>query len=351
MYSKNKYNSKANTRAGFTLLEVLVVVGILILMASSAIILLDTEDDQRRFERTQADYAEIHDAIFGRRQGSGQDAGTVSGFLADTGMLPRSLNELIIRPDDIPAWSPIGGPNINIDYEGKGGRLYHGWRGPYLGRFRADLVDPWGNPWFYQLPNESEGTPLMLGSLGRNGMIGGEDIYDRNFPENLEIEKGYYSLGMVPLPSKTIGYDKEGHKEEFGPFVLGILHAGVDLNDRFNGHYSLIRDPQNNNEIFFFEPRGFKWKDKDKPDKIPRKEFKEEDSYRVPQNLFYNGAPNVRQFQYVAYDPSRPGPQLQHKLVSIDPHVMTYRPQVSATGYVFPESGKHQADWLIPEQP
>lgn len=340
-----RQDSSTHGQRAFSLLEMLVVVGIILLVASSAILVLDHEDDQRRFEQTRADYREIHDAIFGPRGSSMADSGQVSGFLADTGRLPRSLDELLARPADLPGWGPI--TTDGLDLPGMGGRLYHGWRGPYIGRFRASLNDPWGNPWIYIPPDPQTGTPMVLGSLGRNGMPGGGDVYDRSFPEVLEIESGYFSVTSVPLPSKTIGFDREGDKTEFGPFVLGLLHTGVNLNDRFANHPSLVRDPQNPSEVYWFEPRGFKWKNRGRPNE--RKEFKDKESFRLPQNLFYSGAPFVRQFQYVAYDPSRPGPLLRHKLVSIDPHVMTYHPQTSASGYWFPDSGKHQVDWLIPD--
>ena len=46
-----------------------------------------------------------------------------------------------------------------------------GWDGPYLPR---DLpLDPWGNPYTYQVPGEG-GQPYVLRSYGKDGRPGGE---------------------------------------------------------------------------------------------------------------------------------------------------------------------------------
>jgi prepilin-type N-terminal cleavage/methylation domain-containing protein len=349
------------TQRAFTLLELLVVVGILALVSSSALLILDHEDDQRRYERTRDEYEEIHAAIFGPPPNlSGQSV--VSGFLSDTGRLPRNLDELMNRPVDMPPWRPILADAQS--YHQLGGRLYHGWRGPYLGRTRANLEDAWGNPWVYEPPDSRTGAPLRFGSLGRNGLPGGADLYDRGFPDVLDIEGSFYSEGLVPIPSITVGYDREGKDEEFGPFLLGVIHAGLDLNERFvrqvgvrrELHPSLARDPERASAAdgggFLIRPRGFEVKDRGKPKE--RKQFKEKEQEFLPQNLYLfaaEGGPHVRQFQLAAYripSTNQGSATLRQMLVSINPEIYSTQPRASVA-YEKPPR-KDWVHWLIPDR-
>jgi len=348
-----------NIRA-FTLLELLVVVGILALVASSALLVLDHEDDQRRFERVQTEYEEIHVAIFGPPASiSGQSV--VSGFLADTGRLPRDLSELLERPNDLPPWQPILGDTST--YHAKGGRLYHGWRGPYLGRTRANLEDAWGNPWVYEPPNPLAKTPLLFGSLGRNGMPGGSDLYDQSFPDVLEIEGNVYASELIPIPSILVGYDEEGKDTIKGTFALGVIHAGINLDERYGRrvgtrtelHPSLIRDPERQGAtdggVFLVRPKGYELKDEGK-EKEHRK-FKEDKIEPLPQNLYHfaggSGSLLVRQFQLVAYrvpsDAQVGSVTLRQQIQNINPEIYSAQPRVSV-GYEKP-ARKEWVHWLI----
>jgi prepilin-type N-terminal cleavage/methylation domain-containing protein len=327
-------------QSAFTLLELLVVVGILVIVSSSALLILDHEDDQQRYERVRDEYEEIHAAIFGPPLPPGASS-VVSGFLADTGRLPRDLRELMERPADIPPWGPVLAPAAS--YHRLGGRLHHGWRGPYLGRTRANLEDAWGNPWIYEPPNPARGLPLRFGSLGRNGRPGGEDLYDASFPETLEIERGHYADEFAPVPSITVGYDREGKDTEFGPFALGIVHAGLDLGSRFahrSGsrfvlHRSLLLDPERasapDGGLYLIGPKGYEIKDRGKPQE--RKQFKEKEQEFIPQNLYLVAGDEaqglvVRQYQLAAYRVPTPqqmaaGVTLRQLLVAINPEIFT----------------------------
>jgi len=351
--------------AAFTLLELLVVVGILVLVSSSALLILDHEDDQRRYERVRDEYEEIHAAIFGPPAPPGANA-VVGGFLADTGRLPRDLRELMERPADLPPWQPLLAPVES--YHQLGGRLYHGWRGPYLGRSRASLADAWGNPWHYEPPDPARGRPLRFGSLGRNGRPGGEDLYDASYPESLEIERGHYADDLAPVPAITVGYDKEGKNKVQGTFALGIIHAGLDLDapfarrvgNRTVPHRSILLDPESasapDGGYFTISPKGYERKHED-TDKEHRK-FKKEDLTIIPPNLYLVAGDEaeglvVRQYQLAAYrQPTAAqmaaGVSLRQLLVAINPEIHTTQPRASVI-YEKP-ARKDWVHWLIPDR-
>ena len=46
------------------------------------------------------------------------------------------------------------------------------WNGPYVRR-QKQLVDPWGNPFVYNIPGKKPGEPYDLVSLGADGKPGG----------------------------------------------------------------------------------------------------------------------------------------------------------------------------------
>ncbi len=124
--------------AGFTLLELLVVLTILVLLTVSVgTVALNYLGGARA------------DAALLQR---GQIEAGLDLFRLDVGRYPTTqegLGALITRPSD-------------------GTR----WNGPYLRNAEA-LADPWGAPFRYAAPGE--GAPFDLYSLGADGVEGGED--------------------------------------------------------------------------------------------------------------------------------------------------------------------------------
>ena len=162
-------------KAGFTILELVVVVTILAVLASAAFLTLEEDRDQQRYETTRDRYDNIRKAIIGQKAFR---AGTLldQGFLSDTGYFPgqlaagggrtfgnNALNELITNPPGATQdnelylrWGRMGSDvqsGSGSFGNGNGGRngvsnqnsyrffvdnllgrfeLFHGWRGPYL---------------------------------------------------------------------------------------------------------------------------------------------------------------------------------------------------------------------------
>lgn len=124
---------------GYTLLEVLVVLGIVVLLASIAAPQVLRYMGQARSEAAKAQIGSIATALELYALDMGGFPGAQSG----------GLRALVAAP---------GGSKK--------------WRGPYLKR--ADgLIDPWGQPYQYRFPGRN-GQPEVF-TLGRDNAPGGAD--------------------------------------------------------------------------------------------------------------------------------------------------------------------------------
>ena len=129
--------SRRDTEAGFTLLELLVVLGILGLLAAISYPQVLRYMGAARTETAKAQLSAL--------------ATSLELYALDNGGFPTQqagLNALV-QP-------PAGAKR---------------WRGPYLKKAEA-LVDPWGKPYQYRVPGRS--SPFELVTLGRDNAPGGD---------------------------------------------------------------------------------------------------------------------------------------------------------------------------------
>ena len=138
--------NRRRRQAGFTLVELLVVLVILGLLASLAV-----PQVLQYLSKAKTDTA----SVVIQNIGSALDL-----YRLDVGHFPtqeEGLAALVERPGDSAKWF-----------------------GPYL-KSRDMLVDPWGNPYHYRVPGES--GPYDIFSLGADNQEGGEgedgDIHSR----------------------------------------------------------------------------------------------------------------------------------------------------------------------------
>lgn len=134
---------RANRRKGFTLLEVLLVVGIIALLAAFVV---------PQFMNTQRG-AEI-DITQRMVEDGGSLATQLDLFRLNVGTYPEELKELVEKPDD----------------EVKAGK----WRGPYI-KSLDKLKDAWGRDLNYKFPGEANEGAYDLWSAGPDGEEGNED--------------------------------------------------------------------------------------------------------------------------------------------------------------------------------
>lgn len=126
-------NHRIRLQAGFTLIELLIVIVILGLLLSlvAPTMFSKVSSSQRKTAMAQMQML----------------ATSLDTYRLDIGDYPPNLAEL--RQSTRP-----------------------GWDGPYLPRELP--MDPWGNPYQYQVPGEN-GQPYTLRSFGKDGAPGGED--------------------------------------------------------------------------------------------------------------------------------------------------------------------------------
>ncbi|NQY86303.1 MAG: type II secretion system protein [Colwellia sp.] len=112
---------------GFTLLEIVLVLFLLGLMASSTLFLTQGVEDQTKYDETKHRLKMIRTAIIGDSSRTINGHPEVSGFAADMGRLPECLRELLSqrycdnREIPLPTWQQ------DLDSQ-----VWAGWRGPYL---------------------------------------------------------------------------------------------------------------------------------------------------------------------------------------------------------------------------
>lgn len=135
-------NSRARplhgSEAGFTLLELLVVLGIIVLLATFAAPQVLRYLGKARTETARAQISAISTAL--------------ELYSLDVGVFPPQQTGLQGLVQPVPGQAR--------------------WKGPYLKR--ADgLIDPWGHPYQYRFPGRA-GQPDVF-SLGRDNVPGGTD--------------------------------------------------------------------------------------------------------------------------------------------------------------------------------
>ena len=139
-------------RSAFTLIEVLLVAGILALLAAFAIPRLFSQAEQAKKSLTLA--------AIGR---NGPIAKALNSYKWDIGKLPDT--------DD----------GLSALFEAPAGVDEDRYKGPYLEGSIEELNDPWGHPFIYRAPGEFHEDGYDLYSMGPNleddgGKEGSDDI-------------------------------------------------------------------------------------------------------------------------------------------------------------------------------
>ena len=132
---------KINSRCGFTLVELMLVVIIISILVAMVVPRLMGRSDQAR---EAAAHADIEANL----------ASALDLYEVDTGSFPKTeagLDALMAKPS-----SP---------------QIAKRWKGPYI---KKKPSDPWGNPYVYKFPGD-HGSGYDLYSYGKDGSEGGGD--------------------------------------------------------------------------------------------------------------------------------------------------------------------------------
>lgn len=225
--------SRPGSRAGLTLLELLLVVFILSIVALSAVAITDRADEQLRYDDTAHRLQVLRMAIAGNPQADYDGRKLLSGYINDVGELPEGISELIDGIDPVtatpavayaaqppvfdPTPDPSGFNNADdpvITLAEPRFLLAKGFRGPYVqtapgtGLFR----DGWGNVnpdpttdainhgWLFAF-DPATGV-LSLGSLGSDNLLNTvepADVYQRDVVESLTAADWAHPVNTVAV--------------------------------------------------------------------------------------------------------------------------------------------------------
>jgi general secretion pathway protein G len=123
-------------QAGFTLIEILLVVVIIGILAGIALPKLSGHTRRAEITKTKAEIEAIGTAL--------------SQFELDMGEFPKSIQELVTSPGS------------------------DRWNGPYL--VKGMPMDPWKHPYVYACPGQHNPKTYDLASLGPDGVESSDDI-------------------------------------------------------------------------------------------------------------------------------------------------------------------------------
>jgi general secretion pathway protein G len=126
--------------SGFTLIEVLLVLVILVILGSIAVPMFSGVGEQANLKAAKVQVQMLESAI--------------NTYKGTTLMTPNSLDDLISAPAD---------PKQAAK-----------WAGPYLPA-NKDLVDPWGNAYKFNAKGTKSGVGFDVYSLGPDGQDGSDD--------------------------------------------------------------------------------------------------------------------------------------------------------------------------------
>ncbi|WP_421867237.1 prepilin-type N-terminal cleavage/methylation domain-containing protein [Motiliproteus sp.] len=168
------HSNKPNQQ-GFTLLELIVVVGVLGLITAMATDFMVNQTNQQRFDTTKLRLEQIRYAIIGDSSRSLNGQPAFSGYIADTGRVPSQLRQLVSNDAYCTSDDSLTEAVCGADWFGGASN----WKGPYLPISNGNdyLLDGWGNGssdrynfgWSY---SGSAGSDITITSLGMDGSNG-----------------------------------------------------------------------------------------------------------------------------------------------------------------------------------
>jgi general secretion pathway protein G len=201
----------SKTQAGFTLVELLMVIAILGVLTVMSLVPISNTIEEGRFQETLQKMQTIRNSIVGDPAIVENGIRTSFGFIGDIGAIPtagQGIAALVTKPVALPAWSVDSTVRFGL-----------GWNGPYLTSATAGTdftLDAWGRPFVYSPAS----SPPTLVSYGADGIAGGT-----GFDSDITVE-----LPVALQTSTVYGFISNSAKPFIGDAVVEINYpdgAGV----------------------------------------------------------------------------------------------------------------------------
>lgn len=211
-------------RQALTLLELVVVLGILAVLSTVAVRSLEPIADQARYELTQSVLRDVRLATVGTNAYE-------SSFLGDTGALPSDVEELLVRPVALIAHAlqSFDSDRDTVDDVA----LSSGWNGPYLnlGVGQSDVLDGWGaGPTL--VANSGDLEIISLGSDGDS--LSPENGYAADLITTIQTREyqGNITFRLFAMDATT---GTRIDPSPTGTEQLGVLFYGVNASGGTDG--------------------------------------------------------------------------------------------------------------------
>jgi type II secretory pathway pseudopilin PulG len=254
-------------RGALTLLELVVVLGILAVLSTVAVRSLEPIADQARYELTQSVLSDLRLATLGT---SSREA----SFIGHTGTTPSDVDELLARPVSLVAHSI---QSFDSDRDTVNDvSLSSGWNGPYLhlGVGLDEVLDGWG-----AAPVLISGSgDLDFVSLGSDGdSLAPEDGYRADL--TVSIEARDYTCDVIFRLFAIDGLNgSRVDPSPAGTEQLGVLFYGVNAMGGTNGaiaeqmlvipNSGTFEHRRSNTICRAFAARAIHWNDTDSDDAL-----------------------------------------------------------------------------------
>ena len=139
--------------AGFTLVELVIVIAVLAIIAAVGIPQIGGMIQVSKTNATKSEMVELKKAIIGNPQAVAGGVYVSRGFEGDVGFAPSRLEDLVIKPDSISSWDRL---------------IRRGWNGPYIDSTDGGyLADAWESAYVYDgsartVTSNGSGTGLVI---------------------------------------------------------------------------------------------------------------------------------------------------------------------------------------------
>jgi len=229
--SLREFVACTSPRHGLTLIELVVVLGILAVISTMAVRSLEPIADQTRFNCTQDVLNELEFATRGPSQFAiASTPQSITGYIADNGVLPANLTAFLTKPAAL-ASSDVY--YFDADRDGVNDvTLTSGWQGPYfhLGAGQTSILDGWGNA---PVMTASAGSLTFLSRGSDNDSTGDESGFRADISTTIDASEyqGSIVFQLWALDSKNNMVKPSAAAKE----KLGVLFYGVNANGGTTG--------------------------------------------------------------------------------------------------------------------